>query len=430
MGDGVPHSLRMRFAEDGAIVGVLRDLTKIAKAIDDVAHISLDFARGGQDVLKILDDIYQSRGGPSPDGGNATDLTSDRLPGHSSDRAPSQSGVPGPDQQVIVIRDGRPVRVPGPGIPYDVNRLPFGLKDASLRFRLKDIKLLPDFRTLTLTGDAKATLDIATDYPAAFDSPTEIGLKITSTSISPSQVGVVGSASVYKVFHGDFKLQLHYDIRQLVEAIARFAWQRKLTRSQVEQLLRRVSFDASAIVKADFLPSWLPLSVIKLSASSILPLRHPLIGATDELLPVQLASMPDREMFIGGLQVVPKGVFFDVPVPALGLHYSKYGRSQGFSGTLAGLAKPDMSNLGQVQAFGYVDLHYAKRVTNAVDIDIGMTYTISPSSAAGTNEDLQLQYLRARSKPWLPTSRDNMSPDADRSGQNFMFNIKGTFDAL
>src|SRR5262249_57675064 len=125
---------------------------------------------------------------------------------------------------------------------------------------------------------------------------------------------------------------------------------------------------------------FLPLSYLKLSASSILPLGRPLVGATDDLLPVQLATLPDREIFVGGLQVVPKGVFFDVPVPALGLHYSKYGRSQGFSGTLAGLAKPDMSNLGQVQAFGYVDLHYAKPVTIPVYINILIPYTLSPRS--------------------------------------------------
>ncbi len=41
------------------------------------------------------------------------------------------------------------------------------------------------------------------------------------------------------------------------------------------------------------------------------------------------------------------------------------------SATIAGLAKPDLDH-GQVQTFSYIDLHYAKRVSNAVDINIGI----------------------------------------------------------
>ncbi len=50
---------------------------------------------------------------------------------------------------------------------------------------------------------------------------------------------------------------------------------------------------------------------MKLSASPLLPMRRLVIGATDE--PVA--------------QAAPKAVFFDVPVPALGLHYSKFDRT-------------------------------------------------------------------------------------------------------
>jgi hypothetical protein len=89
-----------------------------------------------------------------------------------------------------------------------------------------------------------------------------------------------------------------------------------------------------------------------------------------------------------------------------------------------------LDHLGQVQAFGYVDLHYAKRVSNAVDLDVGITYTYSPTSATGESEELQVQFLHARSKSWLSPSRDNASPGADRSGHSFMFAIKGTFDRL
>jgi len=395
MGDPVPNTLRMRRANNDGIAGTLRDLEKVVKSIDDAAGVALDFVKGGQNVLQILADIYRSTDVPASAEGNATDLVGERLP-------------PGRD---------RDSRRPQP-------RVGGGFKNPGLSLRLKDTKFLPDFKTLTLFGEAKATLEIPTEYPAAFDSPTEINFKLTSTSISTSQIGVVGVATMYKVLHGNFKIQLHYDDRQLIETIVRFAKERNLTQAEVEQLLQSMSFDASAVVKAGFLP----LSFIKLSASSLLPMRRPLIGATDELLPVQLSSLPDREMFIGGAQVVPKGVFFDVPVPAVGLHYSRYGRGHGVSGTVAGLAKPDLDNLGQVQTFGFVDLHYAKRVSNAVDLDVGITYTYSPSSELGSAEELQVQYLHARSKPWLPQSRDNQPPGADRSGHNFMFSVKGTFD--
>ncbi|WP_315836561.1 hypothetical protein [Bradyrhizobium prioriisuperbiae] len=413
MGGTPLDGLHMRPPEDGGIVGTMRNLTKIFKRLDDAAGVVMDFTRGGRDILDILGDIYRAADVPGPAEGNATNLVGDQL--HP-------------------LRD-RDARRPQPTVGG-------GLKKPSLKLRLKDTTLSPDFSTLTLFGEAKATLELATDYPSQFDSPTEIALKVTSTSISPSQIGVVGSASVFKVLRSDFKLRLHYDNRQLIDTVVRFAKRRGLSRGDVEQLLQSVSFDASATVKLG-----LPISFIKLSASSILPLRRPVIGATEELLPIQLAALPDREMFIGGAQVIPKGVFFDVPVPALGLHYSRYGRSAGVSGTIAGLAKPDMSNLGQVQYFGYLDLRYAKRVTSAVDLDVGITYTYSPSAATGANDEQKVgtlhdresylaaiaerdAYKQAASKSWQPTTRDNTPPGADRSGHNFMFTIRGTFDAL
>ena len=39
-------------------------------------------------------------------------------------------------------------------------------------------------------------------------------------------------------------------------------------------------------------------------------MRRPVIGAMDELLPGQISSLPSREMFVGGMWVVPKGGFF------------------------------------------------------------------------------------------------------------------------
>jgi len=392
MGGQHLSGLHMRPPNERDWVGTLRDLKEVVTEIGKAADQVFDFVKGGQDVLQKLADAYQLPGGPGDGDGNATDLVGERIP-----RADSERTQP---------------RVGG------------GFKNTSLKLRLIDLKILPNLSTLTLSGEAKATLELATDYPAAFDTPSEIDLKVTSTSISASQIGVTGSATMDKVLHADLTLQLHYDPRQLFEAVVRFAKKRNLTRSEVEQLLRSMSLDAKAIMKVGFVP----ISIMKLSASSVLPMRRPLIGATDELLPAQLSSLPNREVFIGGVQAVPKGVFFDVPVPALALHYSKYGYTQGVSATIAGLAKPDLDHIGQVQAFGFID--DAKRVSNAVDLDFGVTYTYSPAGAKAPSEALQVQYLHARSKSWLGPSRDNEVPGADRSGHNLMFNIRGTFDLL
>lgn len=395
MGGPVPGSLRMRPDKASGPVGTVRNLQKTITVVNEAAETALDFVQGGREVLDILDDIYGSDDVASEAESNKTDLIGERFPaGRERDlrgRQPTYGG---------------------------------GLKNISLK--LGKPKLLPDFRTMSLFGEAKATLEIPTPYPPGFDSPTEIDFKITSTSISPSEVGFAGTATAYKVLQSKFKLQFHYSNRQLIETIVRFAKARKLKRAEVEQLLRSIGFDASATVKLGLLP----VSYIKVSAPSVLPMRRPLVGATEEALPAQVASIPGREVLTLLGQIVPKGVFFDVPVPGVGAHYSKFGTKNGVSATAAGLAKPDMEHLGRVQLFGYVDLHYARRVSETVDVNVGITYTYSPSGAVGEDEKLQVNYLHARGKPWMPETRDNEPDGKDRSGHNFMFSIKGTFDAL
>ena len=65
----------------------------------------------------------------------------------------------------------------------------------------------------------------------------------------------------------------------------------------------------------------------------------------------------------------------------------------------------------------------------ALDIDVGITYTYSLNNSAASNDPLQLQYLHAESKSWLPPSQENQPPDANRSGHNFMFTVRGQFNA-
>jgi hypothetical protein len=378
----------------GGIIGYLRNLAP--KILGEAKSEAFEYAehRVG-DLGQIIKDIYglEQLKPQADEEGNATDIVGEKLPGQRE-------------------RDARkPASTPGPR-----------LKNPSLKVRLQDAELSPDFSTLTLRGKAKATLEIPSPFPPQFDTPTEIGIEITSASVNASTLGFSGRATAYKVVRADFNLQLHYNSRQLLQAAIRLAKSKNVSEEDVAAMLDKISFDASAVVRAG-----IPISYVRLSASSLYPMKRPLLGATDELVPVQVAALPDRSVFIGGVQAVPKGVFFDTPVPALGVHYSRFGRRTGFSGTLAGLAKPDLDNLGQFQVFGFLDLHYAKRVSSAVDLNIGLTYTYSPSGSAGEVEPLQFEVLKARSRPGGARGRDNPGDPADRSGHNLMFSIKGTF---
>jgi hypothetical protein len=372
----------------------LRDLqTKVTPLTGSLKSRAIDCVEGDENILRILDDIFNTEDTPRAYAGNRTDLVSNAV-------AP------------IREKDFHP----------PPHRTGGGFKNPWLR--IGGLNFQVDPLKGTFVGDAKATFEIGTDFPASFDSPTEIALKVTDASLSPKQIDVVGRATVYKAIHADFTLHLKYNALQLAETVGRCALQRKLTRSDAEQALRTMSFDMSS----DIYLGGLPLSLVRLSASSLLPLHRPVKGATDDTLPVQFTSLPDRTIFTALGLVVPPGVFFDFPVPGFGAHYCKYSRTQGVSATGAALAKPDLEHLGQVQTFGYIDLHYAKRMSSTVDIDVGLTYTYSPARAASLNDPLQLQYLHARSKDWVPASQDNVPPDVDRSGHNIMFSIKGTFE--
>jgi len=153
------------------------------------------------------------------------------------------------------------------------------------------------------------------------------------------------------------------------------------------------------------------------------------IGATDEMVPAQISALPDREITNLLLFEIPKGVLFDTPVPGLGAHYSKFGRKSGYSATIAGVATPNFQKFPQVNAYGYIDLSYSRRVSDSLDIKVGVTYTYSPKSDTPP-DPFALQYKHAEAMSWLPTSADNLNPDPDRSGHNFFFNISGTFEAF
>jgi hypothetical protein len=271
-------------------------------------------------------------------------------------------------------------------------------------------------------------LEIPTAYPLQFDSPINIDIGITSTTIGASELGMKGRAKAYGIFRADFDLHLHYKPADLVKAVTAAAGKRKLTKAELSALLDKISFDASAVAKAG-----LPLSFVSISAGSLLPLSRPLLGAQDRLLPVQVSSLPDSRLFIGGTVIVPPGVAFDTAVPGLGAHYSNYGRKRGYSGTLGVVVKPDLAALGSMNVrrilpiYGYLDLRYVRRVSDTIDLGVRIGYTYSPpeESAAGPTPT---DFLGAKHKPWLPTSRENIPPGEDTSGHKVFFKLEATHD--
>jgi hypothetical protein len=275
----------------------------------------------------------------------------------------------------------------------------------------------------TLSGEATATLTIPTQYPSIAD-PTEVKLKVTSTDISPSQIGVAGSIRAFQVFHGNFNLTLGLD-RQVIDPIVRLARQKKLTRTEVEQMLRHINIDFSTKIYPGFIP--IPY-YLHLSASSLLPLHRPVLGALDEMAPSWMASLPDRSITTYGWEAVPAGTFFQAVTPGFGIHLSKYGRKQGYSATVAGLAVPEPSNLLHWNAYGYVDLQYGRRVSKTVDLNFRATLVYGDESLS--NEPLSLQYLHAEAKSWQPTSAENQPASPPLNGPSIMFSLNGIHDLL
>ena len=108
-------------------------------------------------------------------------------------------------------------------------------------------------------------------------------------------------------------------------------------------------------------------------------------------------------------------------------HYSRYGTRQGFSITGAGLVVPNLSDFTHPNLFAYFDTSYSRRVSDSLDLSVGLTYTFSPTAANAKPDTLQFQYLHAESKSWLPPSEDNLVPDQNLSGHNVMVTVKGKF---
>ncbi len=292
--------------------------------------------------------------------------------------------------------------------------------------RLGDVRFDPDHDAVTLKGSATATVEIPTPLPPAYDTPTDIPIYITSTTLSTSRLDLTGYASAYKVFRADFDLHLHYDPEEVLRRAAQLLINKNLNRAEMEDLLSHISVDASAFLHLGALP----IASVKLSARSLVPLRHPLIGATDDLVPVQVAELAYHDLTMIGGQVIPGGVFSQLPYPGGGLHISRFKPDHGFSGTAAGLFLPNVTDpLSQPTVAGYLDVGYSKRVNDSLDVKVGVTYAYFWASPPETYS-LSAAYILAGFKSWLPASEENPAPDMNVGGSNLMFMIHGQFSGL
>jgi hypothetical protein len=250
------------------------DVTVDCKEPNDPAHSkdskdsSVLVSHIKSEVLDVMNRIYYPGGG------------GDFLPGEASIRDPTPAALP-------IFREGdsrRDVKTPG-----------VSLTSKCFKMKPQDFKWSKDAQTLDISADGRATLEIPTPFPRTFDTPTDIPIRLTLTQLGAKDLSVSGYAKAYKVVTARYKLTLHWDPRLLLRKLVQMAKDQNVKQADVEEMLSHMSFDFSSTIKA----GRLPLAVIKMAASSLLPLKHPLIGSTDDLIPVQVAALPDHRLFMG-----------------------------------------------------------------------------------------------------------------------------------
>ncbi len=315
-------------------------------------------------------------------------------------------------------------------------RLPNTIREQDARrprnrptLRLKDPKV--SFKSGILNGTASFVLELPTPYPGTFDSPTPIRVQITSPKFDRRQLSIDGRATAMgKLVRMSFKVALHYELRDVVKVAATIGRDKGIKKETLEQLLSEIRINVSAFGWATILPTW-----AWLSASSLLPVDRPLLGTNSRLLPPQFGALPDSSFVNVGTIAIPSGVFFDTPAPAAGAHWSKFGRTSGFSLTGGVVGTPNLDQIGKnwgkaFSVYGYADLYYVKRVAQTVDLGFGLTYAIDVFGERAAPTPAHLHFSESKYQPWLPGSRENVAPAEDRSGQRLMFRLKGTHDLL
>ncbi len=304
---------------------------------------------------------------------------------------------------------------------------------AQQRTRLRNTLLRLDTATGRIRGSAK--LLVGSEYPETFKSPMEVDVEIEST-----ELGAFTGRLGYGPLHADFTLKLSYDRSRLERAASPvfapeggFAgfWSRldaivrgaapgiDLSGSAGDSLMSLVrevlagrfngeqfaiqtlsllgqsipaTADLAQLKKAlselaeEFShPGFhlvggvglgpVPLSHFEVTAPTTRPLRRPLLNAP--------TSFPSTISAYGTV-IAPAGSITQVPVPAFGGLYSRFGEREGFSaiGGLLPTISPESISSGaplaaQFPVFLFAEVSYVRRVSDSLDLGVRVSGQLS-----------------------------------------------------
>jgi hypothetical protein len=246
-----------------------------------------------------------------------------------------------------------------PGTPPD------DVSDASRqRIRLVNPVLRLEPSAGRLSG--AATLSIDSEYPAAFKGPTEVDVRISSSSL-----GRFSGRLDYGPLHSDFQLSLRYDTGRLARSLSEGL-------SELGAEATHPGFRLSGGVRL----GPLPISSFSADAPTTRPLDRPLPGAPAPF-PVTVRA--------GGVIVAPAGSLVQTAAPALGYTYASYGARSGTSFTAAALPTLSPASIsagrGLAESFpvyGFVEFTHVRRVSEGLDLGLRVTAQIDTGTLFGS----------------------------------------------
>lgn len=311
--------------------------------------------------------------------------------------------------------------------------------DAQQRIRLRNTILRLDPSSGRIRGTA--TMVVGTEYPEHLKSPMEIDVRIESTELG-AFTGTLG----YGPLHADFQLRLSYDTSRLERAVSpifapsggfagfwasltgilrRAAPGIDLTGSvgdglsslATEVLAGRMNgarFASETLsLLAQSIPAGVDLAALRRALSELVEeVTHPGFSLTGGLglgpIPLSRFSVTapttrplDRPLpgaptafpsTIGayGTVIAPAGSITQVPVPAFGGLYSRYGERTGFSaiGGLLPTLSPESISLGrpfaaQFPIYLFAEVSYVNRVSGSLDLGVRVSGQLSTPQLLG-----------------------------------------------
>ena len=256
-------------------------------------------------------------------------------------------------------------------------------------------------------GSGKLVIDDF-NYPADLASPIGIDLYIRSerVTLGTRQVPTLSVQGFNSAFHMDFKLKTRFNASQAAQAIAAGVGGVAAGKG-IDGLLKampRPGFEASGVVQlaiAKNLPVLNKILRTKFSVSA--PMRGRL------KTPLEGAPTAYRVRYrADGMVVIPPGAIFTTAAPGWGHTSGEWGESSGRSLSIAGLAVPSLSNLGEVSLYLYLDYYRVWRVGDGWDI--GVRLSLAPQKTFGAKNENKDEVLIQRlwrdlsDKAWEPSS--------------------------